>query len=49
MRQLLLRYKYGFYQACAYLASYMDDNREVQRHQSTANEYHRQWVREQIQ
>ena len=49
MRQLLLRYKYGFYQALAYLASHMDDYHHVTEHQSVANEYHRQWMREQIQ
>ena len=49
MRLLLLRYKYGFYRACAYLASHMDDYHHVRIHQSTADEYHRQWVREQIQ
>jgi hypothetical protein len=43
------RFLYGYYQACAYLASHMDDHRTVRIHQSTADEYHRQWAREQIQ
>ena len=49
MRLLILRYKYGFYRACAYLASHMDDYHAVSEYQSVANEYHRQWLREQIQ
>ena len=49
MRQLFLRYLYGYYQACAYLASHMDDHQAVSEYQSVANEYHRQWLREQIQ
>ena len=49
MRQLLLRYLYGYYQACAYLASHMDGQPDMQKHQSTADEYHRLWSREQIQ
>ena len=49
MRTLFLRYLYGYYQACAYLASHMDDHHTVRIHQSTADEYHRQWMREQIQ
>jgi hypothetical protein len=49
MRTLFLRFAYGYYQALAYLASHMDDYHHVQIHQSTADEYYRQWMREQIQ
>jgi hypothetical protein len=49
MRAFYLRFLYGYYQACAYLASHMDDHHHVRIHQSTANEYHRLWMREQIQ
>jgi hypothetical protein len=49
MRTIFLRYLYGYYQTLAYLASHMDGQPEMQIHQSTANEYHRLWQREQIQ
>ena len=49
MKAAFLAYCYGFYQACAYLASHMDTPWDVREHQSTADEFHRQWVRETIQ
>ncbi len=48
MRPLFLRFAYGYYKAMAYLASHMDGQPDMQIHQSTADEYHRQWMREQI-
>lgn len=49
MRKFWLRYQYGFFQALAYLASYMDGQPDMQRHQSAANEAHRLWISESIQ
>ena len=49
MKSIFLAYCYAWYQMLAYLASHMDTPWDVQEHQSTADEYHRQWVREQIQ
>ncbi len=49
MRTLFLRFLYGYYRVNAYLASHMDGQPEMHIHQSTADEYHRQWCREQIQ
>lgn len=49
MRKFIFRWQYGMFQTFAYLASHMDGQPDMQKHESAAGEAHRLWQRELIQ